>query len=60
MGKIQAKRNRERSGKIIAKLIRGKRKLDDYDDQNLSKFIQKPLSIALKAEIRTHFLFVRV
>lgn len=34
------------------------RKLDAYDDQILSKFIRKPLPMALKAELRTRFLFV--
>lgn len=35
-----------------------KRKLDAYDYQTLSKFIRKPLPMALKAELRTRFLFV--
>lgn len=36
-----------------------KRKLDAYDDQTLSKFIRKPMPKALKAELRTRFLFCR-
>lgn len=35
-----------------------KRKLDAYDDQTLPKFTRKPMPMALKAELRTRFLFV--
>lgn len=38
---------------------RERRKLYDYDDQNLSKFNRKPLSMALKTEMRMHFILVR-
>lgn len=34
------------------------RKLDAYYDQTLSKFLRKPLPMALKAELRTRFLLV--
>lgn len=35
-----------------------RRKLDAYDDQTLPKFTRKPMPMALKAELRTRFLFV--